>query len=213
MINTIVDTFLTRFIKSRIHHYVLWHDKAGYNEYCAKLPWHDRTTRQAFNETVKDGVVVGSMDVLEAIRPMLPGLTLVAVCPESTKLPGYITRTSQVCRLYLEQPQFTGRQVFIVGGDDLFEQTLHLVRNVYWMRSPDPIYLGRPDPYPIGLMTALSTTYGIERRTTFYASSTYSYRLIVMRLSRIKQLSIKRISGKLHRKRRQRFICGIVDRA
>jgi dihydrofolate reductase len=95
-----------------------------------KIPWHLPEDFRWFKQMTTGQVIVMGRKTFESIGRPLPDRTTIVLTHSTTPIPGVQT----VMDLSLVDPssrEFAGREVFICGGAQVYEQALPLCSDVY----------------------------------------------------------------------------------
>ena len=88
-----------------------------------KIPWHLPEDFKWFKKMTTGNVVVMGRKTFESLGRPLPNRTTIVLTRSTQSIPGVriVRELSELERL---QPEFAGREVFICGGAQIYEQAL-----------------------------------------------------------------------------------------
>jgi dihydrofolate reductase len=95
-----------------------------------RIPWHLPEDFKWFKKTTTGHVIVMGRKTYESIGKPLPNRTTIVLTRSSIPMPGVMT-ISNLRQLDPADPVLAGRQVFICGGAQLYEQALPLCSDLY----------------------------------------------------------------------------------
>src|SRR5436190_21711732 len=95
-----------------------------------KIPWHLPDDFKWFKKMTTGHVLVMGRKTFESIGKPLPNRTTVVLTRSPNPIPGVQT-ISDLSQLDPADPAIAGRQIFICGGAQLYQQTLPLCSDLY----------------------------------------------------------------------------------
>ncbi len=95
-----------------------------------KLPWHLPEDFKWFKQMTTGQVVVMGRKTFESIGKPLPNRSTVVLSRASLPIPGVQT-VSDLSQLDRDAPGLAGKEVFICGGAQVYEQALPLCSDLY----------------------------------------------------------------------------------
>lgn len=95
-----------------------------------RIPWHLPEDFRWFKKTTTGHVIVMGRKTYESIGKPLPNRTTIVLTRSSTLIPGVRT-ISDLRQLDPSDPALAGREIFICGGAQLYEQALPLCSDLY----------------------------------------------------------------------------------
>jgi len=95
-----------------------------------KLPWHLPEDFQWFKRMTTGNVIVMGRKTYESIGKPLPNRTTLVLTRSGQALTG-VTTISSLSQIDPGQPELAGREIFICGGAQIYEQALPLCSNLY----------------------------------------------------------------------------------
>jgi len=95
-----------------------------------KIPWHLPEDFKWFKKMTTRQVIVLGRRTFESIGNPLPNRTTVVLTRSAEPIPGVLV-ISDLSRLDPAQPPFAGREIFICGGAQLYNEALPLCSDLY----------------------------------------------------------------------------------
>ncbi len=95
-----------------------------------KLPWHLPEDFKWFKKTTTGRVIVMGRKTFESIGKPLPNRTTIVLTRSPEPIPGVQT-VSDLGQIDPNSAAFAGRQVFICGGAQVYQQALPLCSDLY----------------------------------------------------------------------------------
>jgi dihydrofolate reductase len=95
-----------------------------------KIPWHLPEDFQWFKKMTTGHVIVMGRKTYESIGRPLPNRITVVLTRSQQPIPGVQT-ISNLSLLDREKPEFAGKEIFICGGAQIYEQALPLCSDLY----------------------------------------------------------------------------------
>ena len=95
-----------------------------------RIPWHLPEDFRWFKQMTTGQVIVMGRKTYESIGKPLPNRTTIVLTRSSTPIPGVRT-ISDLQQLVPSDPALAGREIFICGGAQLYEQALPLCSDLY----------------------------------------------------------------------------------
>ena len=95
-----------------------------------KIPWHLPEDFKWFKKMTTRQVIVLGRRTFESIGKPLPNRTTVVLTRSAEPIPGVLV-ISDLSRLDPAQPPFAGREIFICGGAQLYNEALPLCSDLY----------------------------------------------------------------------------------
>ena len=96
----------------------------------AKLPWHLPEDFKWFKQITSGQVIVMGRKTFESIGKPLPNRSTFVLTRSSATIPGVQT-ISALSQLDLRSHALAGREIFICGGAEVYEQALPLCSDLY----------------------------------------------------------------------------------
>jgi dihydrofolate reductase len=98
-----------------------------------KIPWHLPEDFRWFKQMTTGHVIVMGRKTFESIGKPLPNRLTVVLSRTAREIPGVIC-LDDLRRLDPAAPEFRGRDLFICGGAEIYEQALPLCSDLYLTR-------------------------------------------------------------------------------
>src|SRR5437667_12263908 len=95
-----------------------------------RIPWHLPEDFKWFKKMTTGQVIVMGRKTFEAIGKPLPGRTTVVLTRSPAAIPGAQT-ISDLSQLEPASPTLAGREIFICGGAQVYQQALPLCSDLY----------------------------------------------------------------------------------
>jgi len=95
-----------------------------------RIPWHLPEDFQWFKKMTSGHVVVMGRRTFESIGRPLPNRTTLVLTRSPDPIPGVMT-VGDLSRIDLKNPELAGKEVFICGGAQVYEQALPLCLELY----------------------------------------------------------------------------------
>jgi dihydrofolate reductase len=95
-----------------------------------KIPWHLPDDFRWFKKLTTGHIIVMGRKTFQSIGKPLPNRTTIVLTGSSEPIPGVQT-ISNVSQLDGADPAFAGREIFICGGAQLYQQALPLCSDLY----------------------------------------------------------------------------------
>ncbi len=95
-----------------------------------KLPWHLPEDFKWFKKTTIGQVIVMGRKTFESIGKALPNRTTIVLTGSAATIPG-VRVVSDLSRIDLADPALAGREIFICGGAQVYQQALPLCSELY----------------------------------------------------------------------------------
>ena len=95
-----------------------------------KIPWHLPEDFKWFKKMTTGHVIVMGRKTFESIGKPLPNRTTVVLTRSLDPIPG-VQNISDLSRLDSSDPALAGREIFICGGAQLYQQALPLCSDLY----------------------------------------------------------------------------------
>jgi len=95
-----------------------------------RIPWHLPDDFKWFKKLTTGQVVVMGRRTFESIGKPLPNRTTIVVSRSPNPIPG-VRKVTDLAQIDLEAPEFGGRELFICGGAQIYQQALPLCSDLY----------------------------------------------------------------------------------
>ena len=95
-----------------------------------KIPWHLPEDFKWFKKMTTGHVIVMGRKTYESIGKPLPSRTTIVLTRSLTAIPGVLVAPA-LTQLDLSHPAVAGRDIFICGGAQVYEQALPLCSDLY----------------------------------------------------------------------------------
>jgi dihydrofolate reductase len=95
-----------------------------------RIPWHLPEDFKWFKQMTTGHVIVMGRRTFESIGKPLPNRTTIVLSRSAVAIPG-VTLASRLEALNPDDPAFAGREVFICGGAQIYEQALPRCSDLY----------------------------------------------------------------------------------
>ena len=95
-----------------------------------RIPWHLPEDFKWFKKMTTGQVVVMGRKTFESIGRPLPNRTTIVLSRSALQIPGVLT-VGSVDKIDRTHPQVAGREIFICGGAQIYQQTLPLCSDLY----------------------------------------------------------------------------------
>ena len=95
-----------------------------------RIPWHLPEDFKWFKKTTTGHVIVMGRKTFESIGKPLPNRTTIVLTRSAGPIPGVRT-ISDLSQIDLTDPALAGREIFICGGAQLYQQALPLCSDLY----------------------------------------------------------------------------------
>jgi dihydrofolate reductase len=95
-----------------------------------RIPWHLPEDFKWFKQMTTGQVIVMGRKTFESIGKPLPNRTTIVLTRSREPIPG-VRSISDLSRLDAADPDLTGREIFICGGAQLYQQALPLCSDLY----------------------------------------------------------------------------------
>jgi dihydrofolate reductase len=95
-----------------------------------KIPWHLPEDFKWFKKLTTGHVVVMGRKTFESIGKPLPNRTTIVVSRSADPIPG-VHKVGDLAQIDLEAPEFGGREFFICGGAQIYQQALPLCSDLF----------------------------------------------------------------------------------
>ncbi len=95
-----------------------------------RIPWHLPDDFKWFKMLTTGQVIVMGRKTFESIGKALPNRTTIVVTRSHQALPG-VQMASDLQEIDPAAPEFTGREIFICGGAEIYAQTLPFCSDLY----------------------------------------------------------------------------------
>ena len=95
-----------------------------------KIPWHLPEDFKWFKQTTTGHVIVMGRKTFESIGRPLPNRTTVILSRSEFQYPG-IKTISDLSQLDVDSSEWNGKEIFICGGAQIYEQTLDRCSDLY----------------------------------------------------------------------------------
>jgi dihydrofolate reductase len=96
------------------------------------IPWHLPEDFKWFKKMTTGNVLVMGRKTFESIGKPLPNRTTIVLTRSGRAFPGTVTRVD--LNEVLEDPQWGGREIFVCGGAQVYEQALPFCSDLYLTR-------------------------------------------------------------------------------
>ena len=95
-----------------------------------KIPWHLPEDFKWFKKLTTGNVVIMGRKTFESIGKPLPNRTTIVVSRSTNPIPG-VQKVSDLRQIDPNAPEFTGRELFICGGAQIYQQALPICSDLY----------------------------------------------------------------------------------
>ncbi len=95
-----------------------------------RIPWHLPEDFQWFKAMTTGNVIVMGRKTFESIGRPLPNRTTIVLSRQGTAIPG-VRVLADLADLKADDPAFGGKQVFICGGAQIYQQALPCCSDIY----------------------------------------------------------------------------------
>jgi dihydrofolate reductase len=95
-----------------------------------KIPWHLPEDFKWFKRLTTGHVLVMGRKTFESIGKPLPNRTTIVVSRSLEPIPG-VQKVNDLSRINPEAPEFGGRELFICGGAQIYQQALPLCSDLF----------------------------------------------------------------------------------
>jgi dihydrofolate reductase len=95
-----------------------------------KIPWHFPEDFKWFKKMTTGHVLVMGRKTFDSIGRPLPNRTTLVLTRSTEPIPGVQT-VSDLARIHPASPSFAGREIFICGGAQVYEQALPMCSDMY----------------------------------------------------------------------------------
>ena len=95
-----------------------------------RIPWHLPEDFKWFKKTTTGHVIVMGRRTFESIGKLLPNRTTIVLTRSPGPIPGVRT-IADLSQIDLTDPALAGREIFICGGAQLYQQALPLCSDLY----------------------------------------------------------------------------------
>jgi dihydrofolate reductase len=95
-----------------------------------KIPWHLPEDFKWFKRLTTGHVLVMGRKTFESIGKPLPNRTTIVVSRSPEPIPG-VRKVNDLSKINPESPEFGGRELFICGGAQIYQQALPLCSDLF----------------------------------------------------------------------------------
>ncbi|HTL57165.1 MAG TPA: dihydrofolate reductase [Candidatus Limnocylindrales bacterium] len=95
-----------------------------------KIPWHLPEDFKWFKKLTTGNIVIMGRKTFESIGKPLPNRTTIVVSRSLDAIPG-AQKVTDLAHIDPEAPEFRGRELFICGGAQIYQQALPLCSDLY----------------------------------------------------------------------------------
>jgi dihydrofolate reductase len=95
-----------------------------------KIPWHLPEDFKWFKKLTTGQVVVMGRRTFDSIGKPLPNRTTIVLSRSPDPIPG-VQQVNDLARIDPEAPEFAGRELFICGGAQIYQQALPLCSDLF----------------------------------------------------------------------------------
>ena len=95
-----------------------------------KIPWHLPEDFKWFKKLTTGNIVIMGRKTFESIGKPLPNRTTIVVSRSPDAIPG-AQKITDLAQIDPDAPEFSGRELFICGGAQIYQQALPLCSDLY----------------------------------------------------------------------------------
>lgn len=96
-----------------------------------KLPWHFSTDLKYFKEITSHSVIIMGKNTYNSINKELPNRQSIVVTTDEDFNSDYALKAFNLTYAIELAKTLSNKEIFIIGGDSLYKQSLHLVNKLY----------------------------------------------------------------------------------